>query len=201
MGYDLHITRKTHWSDEDGPLIPLTQWQQLIDDDADLTLYEEVGPEDLGKAASYGDDAGALRWEEGEIRAKNPESALVVKMAVIAAALGATLQGDDGEIYRADGSSFDPQPSAPPPRPSALDRIREWFREKRLTREFRQKAPAFKVGCRVKDLWGDMGTVLEIDRRANGGLGHLRVRMDDGGDQNLAYYACGLEIIGDAGGS
>jgi hypothetical protein len=33
MGYDLHITRKQHSSDEDGPAIGLSEWQELIEQD------------------------------------------------------------------------------------------------------------------------------------------------------------------------
>jgi len=37
-----------------------------------------------------------------------------------------------------------------------------------------------------------------VDRNANGGLGSVRVRLDDGREQNLAYVASGLETVGDA---
>jgi hypothetical protein len=35
MGYDIHITRKALWSDEEGPLIPEVEWRKLIESDAD----------------------------------------------------------------------------------------------------------------------------------------------------------------------
>ena len=31
MGYELHITRKVNWSDEDGPAIALSEWQKLVE--------------------------------------------------------------------------------------------------------------------------------------------------------------------------
>jgi hypothetical protein len=112
MGYDLHITRKAQWSDEDGPMIGEDEWLRIIETDPELTLDRETqcsfGDEDVVFAAWKG-EAGALGWFNGEIGTKNPDRALILKMVEIAEQLGAKVQGDDGEEYpealkRADAS-------------------------------------------------------------------------------------------------
>ncbi len=52
MGYDLHITRKENWSEEDGEDIPLDEWIEYIDSDSEMRLD--------GKAAATTDDGELL---------------------------------------------------------------------------------------------------------------------------------------------
>jgi hypothetical protein len=193
MGYDLHITRKQNWADPEGPAVPLAEWQELIARDPELREFTEVGEADRGTGASYGDQEGALRWEDGEIVSKDPDKALIAKMAQIAAALGATVQGDDGEIYQADGSSDSPDVEESPRADSGLlARLRNWLRARRAVRQHRESTPSFKVGLRVRDPWGRRGTIVEADRKALNGLGSVTVRFDDGHEANMAYVASGL---------
>jgi hypothetical protein len=200
MGYDLHITRKRDWSDEAGPVITETEWRSLVATDHELSLDTETQCDDYIFAAWNG-EAGALAYHEGEITTKNPDKPLVVKMVRIARSLRAQVQGDDGEIYREDGSSFEPAPTTQPPaRPTLLSRIRSWFGRKTVTLESQDAAPAFRIGQRVKNPWGEFGTILKLDRRADGGLGRVDVRLDDGREQQLAWVASGLEIVDDAAG-
>jgi hypothetical protein len=102
MGYDLHITRKVQWSDEDGPLIGEDEWRRLIEADPELSLDQETqcsfGDEEAVFAAWKGEQ-GALGWFNGEISTKNPDRTLILKMVKIAELLGAKVQGDDGEEY------------------------------------------------------------------------------------------------------
>ncbi len=53
----------------------------------------------------------------------------------------------------------------------------------------------FKVGDRVRDRSGSMGTVLEIDTKANHGVGQLRVRFDDGREEAIALGPGTLEKV------
>jgi len=196
MGYDLHITRKAQWSDDDGPTVSLAEWQKLVERDPELSAYRDVREEDRGKGASYRDQAGALWWDDGEVRVKNPDESLVLKLVEIAAALNAQVQGDDGEVYGEDGTAR-PLPTAQPtPEPSLLSRLRSWLTAGRTTRELQSAAPAFKIGSRVRDSWGNRGTILEVDRRAMGKLGRVVVRFDDGREHCVAYVASGLELDG-----
>ena len=68
-----------------------------------------------------------------------------------------------------------------------------WFRDRRLTRELHDTAPAFRVGQRVKNPW-ESCTVLYANRKDHGGLGRVCIRLDDGREQDLAWVASGLEI-------
>ncbi len=194
MGYDLHITRKTNWSDGDGPTISLAEWQQLVERDAELSAYLEVDEASRGKVASYRDQEGALRWDDGEVLTKNPDESLLIKMVAIAAALDARVLGDDDEVYGEDGTARPALPAPPEPRASLFSRIWSWVVARRRRRSLHATAPAFRVGSRVHDPWGNRGTVMKVDRHAMGGLGRVVVQFDDGRQHCVACVASGLEL-------
>ena len=205
MGYDLHITRRAQWADDGGPEITLEEWGAYVASDAEVRPDADNGPTDFLWAA-HPREPWPLWWDRGTVSTKNPDDETVRKLVAIADRLGATVQGDDGEVYRADGTSFQPEsrPGSATPRsaarPGLVSRFGSWFRNRRNVPELQQGAPAFRVGQRVKNPWGESGTVLGVDRNANGGLGSVRVRLDDGREQHLAYVASGLEIVGDPPG-
>jgi hypothetical protein len=90
-----------------------------------------------------------LDWFQGNISTKNPEAALIDKMMQIADALGAHLQGDDGEVYRngRDALIY--------PQPSTFDRLMNWLRALRpTTPRVKPVKPPFQVGDRVLDAYG-----------------------------------------------
>jgi hypothetical protein len=199
MGYTLHITRKEGWSDDTGPVIDEAEWRRIIEEDPELTLDLDtrcVMTNGEFIFAAWKTEPGAMGWYHGEITAKNPDEALIAKMVRIAQKLDATVQGDDGEIYREDGSSFEPGVrAATASRLNMMNRIASWFQHRRTTRELQEAAPRFRAGDRVKGFMGRLGTVVEVDRRANHGIGSVRVRFDDGREATFAYVASGLEII------
>jgi len=202
MGYVLHITRKDDWSDHTGPVIDEAEWRRIIEEDPELTLDADTRCVMTGGEfifAAWKSEPGALGWYGGEISTKNPDEALIAKMVQIASKLNARVQGDDGEIYREDGSSFDPRAGAvSAKRRSAVNRIAKWFQHRRTTRELQEAAPRFRAGDRVKGFMGQLGTVIKVDRWANHGMGSVRVRFDDGREADFAYIASGLEIIDEA---
>ena len=169
MGYELHITRRAAWHDTSGPAISESEWQQAISSNA---------------------DADAYYWFDGNVSAKNPGPSVIGEMVRLAEGLGATVQGDDGEFYREDGTSYTTADVARPPRNGVLARLLAAFRPR-----FRAPSTNFRAGQRVKDVWGGYGTVTFVDPRANGQLGSVRVKMDDGREQNQACIASGFEII------
>ena len=201
MGYDLHITRRGNWADEDGPEITLDEWNAYVASDDELQPDAANGPPYFLWTA-HPQEPWTLWWRRGVVQTKNPDDATVRKLVAIAERLGATVQGDDGEVYRADGTSFQRESSTPTPpaRTGFLTGIGSWLRHRRNVRELQQAAPAIREGQRVKNTWGESGTILSVDRNANGGLGSVRVRLDDGRRQTVAYVASGLEVIGDADG-
>ena len=124
MGYDVHITRKLAWYDDEAPEISLDEWLHHVAGDPELRLdgHAEARPgggavlgvEDPSMAVWIGHpehgkrDGMAWIWHSnGNVMAKNPYDAMLRKMHRIGVALGAKVQGDEGEIYGPDG---DPLP-------------------------------------------------------------------------------------------
>lgn len=120
MGYDLHITRRENWFDEDGAEITSHEWLTYVASDKSMVLAEKAeamtdGGDSLavsdptlavwtGWAGREPDQNEAWMWHfEGCVVAKNPDQAIRQKMFLIADELGARLQGDDGEFYESDG--------------------------------------------------------------------------------------------------
>ncbi len=100
MGYDVHITRKKFWADEAGSVITAEEWLAYVARDPQLRLDPQSKRHSvtLDIQSQYPDPW--LEWFEGDIYSKNPDEAIRTKMLQIAAALGARVQGDDGEFYR-----------------------------------------------------------------------------------------------------
>ncbi|MET9396089.1 hypothetical protein [Kitasatospora sp. NPDC002965] len=107
MGYDLHITRRENWWDEEGEVISTMEWEAAVAADPDLVLVPtpegwqggtewvaETVPRNEGKSRPE-----PLWWRVGRIAAKHPSDALVAKMCQLAKVLDARVQGDDGEYY------------------------------------------------------------------------------------------------------
>lgn len=120
MGYDVHITRKENWFDE-GPEISLDEWLEVVRADAEMRLGghaeasvgEGVVPGTEHPSMSvwlgyskHGQD-GNMAWlwhAHGNITAKNPDQEILGKMSLIAMRMSAKVQGDEGELYGADGN-------------------------------------------------------------------------------------------------
>jgi hypothetical protein len=90
MGYDVHITRKDDWSDEEGPEISLAEWLAVVDADPEMRLeeYAETRLDSEGvlrmkkkslsvwTAYSQHDESGNKAWffyRNGEVVVKNPD--------------------------------------------------------------------------------------------------------------------------------
>jgi hypothetical protein len=115
MGYDIHITRKANWFDDE-PKISLEEWEALAESDPMLSAtgtiswtingnLVEAKIFDVREPGDRDDIAAALYWDPGgDVSAKNPTQAGIAHMATIAARLSAKVQGDDGECYDAQGN-------------------------------------------------------------------------------------------------
>src|SRR5262245_30471690 len=100
MGYDIHITRKELWFDEEGPIITAEEWLAYVATDAQLKLV----PNDANHKVILNIKSPLIRepwliWRNGGIETKNPDEWLIAKMLLIASELNARVQGDDGELY------------------------------------------------------------------------------------------------------
>ncbi|MDR7269863.1 hypothetical protein J2X20_002492 [Pelomonas saccharophila] len=102
MGYELHVTRKEFWADDEGPEISLEEWAAYVKTDPAITLDRE-NPGDENYIFQFGQSSWPLWWHKrGEIYTKNPEPAVIAKLVQIAAKLDARVLGDDDEIYGRD---------------------------------------------------------------------------------------------------
>ena len=190
MGYDLHITRRKHWPDT-GDDITADEWLAHVRRDSELRLQPQAGPyfaEWIGPSEL---DEPWLDWSNGQIHTKNPDRALMDKMVVIASQLGATVQGDDGEIYGGGGKA-PRQPTR-----SLGELVAGWFARllpERVLKIEHERLP-FGVGDRVRDTWGNEHTVIQIDPKAEHGTGLIRTRRDDGTELGHMMYAHGLSPV------
>lgn len=112
MGYEVHITRKVEWSDENGPRISENEWKAYVASDSELVITgaaEQANPN--GETIRIAQPL-LTEWRrhssrspvwfsyfEGNLSVKNPDEECLAKMRQIAAKLLARVQGDDGEFY------------------------------------------------------------------------------------------------------
>jgi predicted extracellular nuclease len=117
MGYNLYITRKENWIDEDDSnSISVTEWTEYVKSDSEMRLdnfaeattkngeYVRVETEGVSVWTKYSKDGldGNHAWfspTNGNIVVKNPDIEIRNKMIDIAGQLKAKVQGDDGEFY------------------------------------------------------------------------------------------------------
>lgn len=116
MGYEVHITRKALWFDEDGPSIGLDEWLACIAADASMR-HDGFAEAPLADGASIRVEAEGLAvwtgysghgvdgnmawfsWFDGRITVNKPDEEILEKMIALAEALDAEVQGDEGELY------------------------------------------------------------------------------------------------------
>lgn len=119
MGYDVHITRKNDWLDDE-PQISADEWAAYVASDPSMRMDGYAEMSSGGQTLRY-ENAGLAVWVEysghepngnkawfdlrkGDVIVKNPDAEMLKKMWRVAQALGAKVQGDDRETYAADGS-------------------------------------------------------------------------------------------------
>jgi hypothetical protein len=122
MGYDVHITRKRAWHDEDGEEISLAEWLAVVEAGPAMRLDGHAEARLAGGAVLTVESEGLAVWtgwsghgrsggmawfdcRGGMITVKNPDREILRKMWELAQALSARVQGDEGELY---GPSGDP---------------------------------------------------------------------------------------------
>lgn len=104
MGYDIHITRRVEWYDEDDIGISRGEFIQLVDGRDELSIVDQDSADLM--AIRDGDETQWLMWDSsGDVLSKNPSQEMIAWMYEIAQLLGAKVQGDEGEIYRSGGQA------------------------------------------------------------------------------------------------
>jgi hypothetical protein len=101
LGYDVHLTRKEFWADEEGPEISLAEWQAYVATDAEIQPDPDNSGPDNYLFVSH-PEQWPLWWHSGEVYTKNPDALVIAKLLSIARALHARVLGDDDEIYGID---------------------------------------------------------------------------------------------------
>lgn len=106
MGYDIHITRRRHWSDTGDPEISFPEWQTLVNSDPQLEPVGETGREEsiIMMCDETRHSARYFHYLDGQIFVKKPCTAVLMKMLAVANKLNARVMGDDDEIYAPDGT-------------------------------------------------------------------------------------------------
>ena len=114
MGYELHITRRTQWHDDEQAStdISLEEWLSYIDKDKELEMSDNYWTKVPGNDSESQVSPGYCEWTRhpagdqlgfhysyGSISAKNPDDATIGKMVAISKILNARVQGDNGEVY------------------------------------------------------------------------------------------------------
>lgn len=130
MSYNVYVTRKDDWSDDDGPDITLNDWLDYLAIDGSLIPDSHRAKSTDPRVASGAkeathaywaewpgrDDAGHEVWfwlELGNIICANADTATLRKLFVVADVLGARLQGDEGEFYDSVGRAVKGRPRMP----------------------------------------------------------------------------------------
>ncbi len=103
MSYDIHVTRKAHWSELHGPQITKDEWCAYVEGCADLR-WMDTSKWTPGDACAElldenGLSYGAIWWANGELTTRRPESVVVLRAMSIAKDLRAITMGDDHETY------------------------------------------------------------------------------------------------------
>lgn len=193
MGYDFHISRRNDWADEGGD-ITAEEWLDYVRSDRELTLAGAIGPYYAVWCGASEHSEAWLDWSRDRIYTKDPDSPLIDKMIAIARRLGATVQGDDGEVYDEMTEGQDACRTPHQPTPTFKQRVAGWFARLRPSRAIpvgHEPLP-FRVGDQVRDPWGHQHTVTEIDPTAEHGMGIIRTRRADGSELGHMMVAHGL---------
>lgn len=129
MGYDLHITRKKYYFDENGELILESEWKQYVASDPELKFFPENGPLFVHWKGNSDHPEPWFDWYEGDITTKNPDPPVIEKMLTIAKALNAKVQGDDGEIYRSPTDTYHEEEDTAPASETVNPTKTSWWKK------------------------------------------------------------------------
>lgn len=120
MGYNVYVTRRKDWFTEEGPEISLREWVDFVQADDEMRLDgaaeaatgsgEVIRVKDESMAVwlkySKHEDGGNMAWIwhfQGNVVAKNPDEEILRKMWRVAQVMAAKVQGEESELYGADG--------------------------------------------------------------------------------------------------
>lgn len=102
MPIEIHATRARRWFENEGCEIRAGEWRALVAADPELSLpgphEARAGGGELARWDAHPDgEPRWLWWHDGTLSVRDPDEITIEKLAELAAKLGASLQGDDGE--------------------------------------------------------------------------------------------------------
>ena len=111
MGYDVNITRARHWAENVGHEIQPEEWHAIVAADPEFEMRRVAQAGDLryenpllARWTAHPDHEEVwVDYSSGNLVVKNPDMHILRKLCALAVQLGARVQGDEGEIYEADG--------------------------------------------------------------------------------------------------
>lgn len=110
MGYEIHIHRRDHWTD-DGADISMEEWltycrtDETLRAEGTITFATEDGDEVEGPVMAWGPEGvgAAFYHYRGAVTTKLTSDAVAAKASQIAQVMGARAKGDEGEVYDTNG--------------------------------------------------------------------------------------------------
>lgn len=98
-GYDVHITKKDFWADENGPCISHEEWNNYVTTDSQIQRDNKNSTNDFLVRLELEQFPIWYNPYLCEIYTKNPSENAINKFIKISEVLDAKVQGDDGESY------------------------------------------------------------------------------------------------------
>ncbi len=98
-GYEVHITHKENWFDENTICINKDDWQSYLENNS---VIQDDSNNGIGNYLVHINNNEYSMWfdyNNCDLQTKNPNAELLGKFIEIAKALNAKVQGDDGEVY------------------------------------------------------------------------------------------------------
>lgn len=114
MGNAVYITRARDWRQGEKSPIPLAEWRNLVEKDPQMRMEESQWSVTLSGDVREEIYEGSAVWIRrtvttearvgfrfiaGNLRVEAPDALTIKKMKEIAAALGATVQDENGEVF------------------------------------------------------------------------------------------------------
>ena len=106
VGFQIHITRKEFWSDEEGPAISEKEWTALAASDPSMRPKKngDVAWVGYSKHVPGRKEARFRLASNGNVVLRFPDREIRAKMYRMAIRIGAKVQGDGGELYDEHGN-------------------------------------------------------------------------------------------------
>ena len=160
MGYNLYFVKHGNWY-EPGNKFLQEEWSRL---------------KESGQLPDW------VYFEGGAITVKSPTQEQVTTFARLAKTHGWSVQGDDGETYRDDGTPIRLSAARPGVLSVILGPLRHFLDKRKIQRSMKGVACPFNVGDRVRTTFRTGGVVIAVDAKAHHGLGSIKVRFPDGSE-------------------